>query len=135
MKYFLQIISAIFYTCLFTGIMYLVMVLPIAFIVSLPWWGMLLILLIGGGIIEGLISVFQIIGLLPYSWIVKDNSVAMWISILLMSFNLGRSTWMLWESLIGHGFWAITIALVFSGMVLQLLISASTSIIGLKNNN
>lgn len=134
-KYILQVVSAFLYSNLFTGIMYLVMVLPIAWIISLPWWGMLLVLVFGGGIIEGIISILTAGGLLPFAWIVKGNIVSLCLSLLIIIFNLGRSTIVLWQSLVGNGFWAVMLAVVFTGFVIQLLLATVPTLISMRSED
>ena len=134
-KYILQIVSAFLYSNLFTGIMYLVIVLPLAWIISLPWWGMLLVLVFGGGIIEGIISFLTAGGLLPFAWIVKGNIVSLCLSLLIIIFNLGRSTIVLWQSLVGNGFWAVMLAVVFTGFVIQLLLATIPTLISMRSED
>ena len=133
LKYLAQIVASIVYSNLFTGLMYLIIVLPIAWVLSLPWWGILLVIVLGGGIIEGIISLLQVLGIMPYTWIVKNNTTALVLSILIILFNLGRSTFVLWKSLIGQGTLAIILAIVFTGLIIQLVFSVIPALITFKN--
>ena len=129
MKYIGQILAAFIYTCLFTGIMYLIITVPLAFIISLPWWGILLFVFIGGGILEGIIQMLGGVGIIPYMWIAKKNIVAAGLSILLVLFNVGMNTYKLWQYIWGHGNWAIVFAIVATVMLLQFIYVAITGII------
>lgn len=129
MKYIGQILAAIVYTCIFTGIMYLVITLPLAFIISLPWWGILLFILIGGGILEGIIQMLGTFGVMPYLWIAKENSVATAISMFLVLFNVGSNIYRLWVSLLGQGTWAIIFGVVATVLLLQFVYTAIMGII------
>ena len=129
MKYFGQILASLVYTCLFTGLMYLIITIPLAFIITLPWWGILLFILIGGGIIEGIIHIFGTLGVAPYMWIAKYNSVSTTIAILLVLFNVGCNIYRLWVSLMGQGTWAIIFGVVATVLLLQFIYTAILGIV------
>lgn len=134
MKYIGQIFASIVYTCLFTGIMYLVITIPLAYVIAFQWWGILLYILIGGVLLEGLIQLMGTIGIMPYIWIVKNNIVATSISILLALFNVGTNIYNLWVSLAGHGTWAVIFGLVVTLLLLQFLFMLFTGITAIKSN-
>ena len=129
LKYIGQILAAFIYTCIFTGIMYLVITIPIAYIISLPWWGILLFIFIGGGILEGIIQVLGALGILPYAWITKDNIVSTGLSVLLVLFNVGINIFNLWHVLAGNGKWAIVFGVVVTVMLLQFVYVAILGIV------
>ncbi len=134
MKYIGQLLAAIVYTSLFTGIMYLIITVPLAFIISLPWWGILLFIIIGGGILEGLIQMLGTLGLIPYTWICDNNMLATWISILLVLFNVGMNIYRLWASIVGQGVWAIVFGIIASVLLLQLIYIAIVGIMMAHNH-
>ena len=129
LKYIGQILAAIIYTCIFTGIMYLIITIPLAFIISLPWWGILLFVVIGGGLLEGIIQMLGTFGIAPYLWIVNGNSGAAVISVLLVLFNVGSNIYRLWVSIAGQGNWAIVFGIVATGLLLQFVYIAIVGIV------
>lgn len=133
MKYIGQIIAAVIYTCLFTGVMYYAITIPVAFILALPWWGILLFILIGGGIIEGIIQMLCGFGAVPYAWITKQNNIATAISVLLVLFNVGVNLYRLWATLVGQGTWAIIFGVVATALLLQFVIMAIMGIMTARN--
>lgn len=129
MKYLGQIIASVIYTCIFTGIMYYLITVPLAFILTLPWWGILLFIFIGGGILEGIITMIGTFAMMPYVWIAKKNIIAATISILLVLINVGGNIYNLWRSLSGNGILAIIFGIVVTVMLLQLIYVAISAII------
>ena len=126
-----QILSALIYTSIFTGVMYLVVVLPIGLVLSLPWWGILLYLFIGGGIIESIISLLCGIGMYPYVWIAKKNVIATIISIILVFINVIANIINVWGAIRGNGTWAIVFGIIVTVMLLHFIYAASFGIWGL----
>lgn len=133
LKFIGQVLAAIIYTCIFTGIMYYVIVLPLAFVLTLPWWGILLFILIGGGIIEGIISLLCGLGLFPYAWIVKKNVVATVVSTFLILSNVGINIYRVWSVISGNGVLAVIFGIMVTVMLLQFIYASLTSIWGLYN--
>ena len=95
-----QVLAAVVYTCLFTGLLYLILVLPLGWIISLETKTMILALIFLGGIIQALIVGAQVLLMIPYAWIVKKNIVALVISVglmililLLMTYRFGKTHW------------------------------------------
>ena len=114
-----QVLAAVLYTCVFTGLLYLVLVMPLAWVLTLkPFWMVVVILLLGG-ILQGLIIMAQTFLMMPYVWIVKGNVVALVISIGLLLFNLGRSDVLVWQSSTGHGFWPIVFAVIATVLIVE----------------
>jgi hypothetical protein len=62
-KYLSQILAALIYTPLYTGIMYFVIVFPVLWIVHLSTWKMIVAFIFLGAILEGIISILQVLGL------------------------------------------------------------------------
>lgn len=129
-KYILQVLSAFLYTPLYTGIMYLAIVFPVYWILSLSFWKMVVAIVFLGGVIEGLRAFLQTAGIFPFAWIVKGNKFALGISSALCVISPILNAVMLWRLWLGHGAFGILIAVVFS---LMLLWFAVTSIIVLFN--
>lgn len=114
-----QILAAIVYTCIFTGLLYMVLVLPLVWVLTLkPFWIVVVIILLGG-ILQGIIIMAHTFLLMPYMWIVKENVVALIISIALILFNLGRSDVLIWQASTGHGLWMIIFAIIATGLILE----------------
>lgn len=130
LKFIGQILAALVYTCIYTGIMYYVIVLPIAWVLTLPWWGIVLYLFIGGGIIEGIISLLSGIGLVPYAWIVSKNAIATTISIFLILFNVSINIFRVWQFLWGNGTLAVIFGIVVTVMLLQFIYASSFGVFG-----
>ena len=116
-----QILASIIYTPIYTALMYLVIVFPLSWIMSLSFWKMLLAFIVLGGIVEFCIILLQTIGLLPYKWIVKDNRIALGVSLLLCIVLPWINVCMLWESLLGHGTFAVVIAIVLTAALLHFI--------------
>ena len=124
-----QILASILYTALFSGLMYLLIVLPLAWIVSLPVWAMVLFLLFGCPIIFGLIHLAQEYAAYPFSWIVKENPVSLVLSIGILAFCVVRSTIYLWQMNGGAGFWPAVVCVVATIELLWLLVRVVPAIV------
>lgn len=116
-----QVLAAVAYTCLYTGLIYLITVFPVAWLLSLNTKVMILVLILLGGVIQGLIIGLQTLLLMPYMWIVKKNIVALIISIGLILFNLVRSDILLWQSVSGQGRTAIVVGVIITLLLLEAL--------------
>ena len=128
LKIFGQIIAAIVYTCLYTGLLYLILVMPMAWYLSLSTKAMILVAIFLGGIIEFVLIGAQVLIMMPYAWIVKENVVSLVVSIGLVLFNLIRSDIGVWKSVSGTGSTGIVIAVIITLLILQAII---TTIYGL----
>ena len=132
-KYIGQIIAAILYTCLFTGIMYLIIVLPLGWILSLSTWLMILLFIFLGGLIQAIQTTLVSYASIPYIWIVKKNIVSLSLSILLIVFNMFRSCVMLWNDLSKQGVIAIVFAIVVTIIIILFIVGSVSGIIGYYN--
>lgn len=132
-----QILSALIYTPLYTGVMYMAMVIPTIWIVTLSFWKMIAAIVVLGGIIEGLVMLVQTIGLMPYAWIVKENKVAFWISIALCVVFPILNVISLWRMLLTHGGLGIFTAIILTLIFLQFVYGSVLSLcgLGLKEND
>lgn len=125
-----QVLAAIIYTNLYTGLLYLITVTPVAWILTLKPIVMILLIILLGGIIQGIIIGAQTLIMIPYVWIVKKNIVALAISIGFMLFNIIRSGVRLWQCNVGNGMWATIILVVISILLLESLVVSVVSVIG-----
>lgn len=125
-----QILASIIYTPIYTALMYLVIVFPLSWIMSLSFWKMLLAFIVLGGVIEFCIILLQTIGLLPYKWIVKDNKVALVLSILLCVVLPLFNVYALWNSLLGQGTFAVVVAIVLTAALLHFIFVSVSGILG-----
>ena len=124
-----QVLSAVVYTCLFTGLLYLILVLPFGWLISLKTKTMILALIFLGGIIQALIVGAQVLLMMPYAWIVKNNIVALVISVGLMIFNLTFNDIQVWRNSLDHGTTGIIIAVIITLMIVEALIFSIIGII------
>ena len=115
--------------------MYFAIILPLAYIVTLPWWAMIIVIFLVGGVIEGLISLLIAVGTIPYIWIVKKNAVALVIASIVAIFNIGCNILKLWQVSLGNGFWAILFAIIATGMLLQFAYVTIFSLLGLYSSS
>lgn len=130
-----QVLAAIVYTCIFTGLLYLVLVLPLAWLLSLNTKVMILLLILLGGVLQFLIFGAQVLLMMPYGWIVKNNVVALVTSIGLMLFNLIRSDVMVWQSMSEHGTSAIVVAVIITILIIEALFMSITGIISVYSES
>lgn len=130
-----QVLAAIIYTNLYTGLLYLITVTPVAWILTLKPIVMILLIILLGGIIQGIIIGAQTLIMVPYVWIVKKNIVALAISIGFMLFNLVRSGVRLWQCNMGQGTWATIILIVISILILEALIGSVVCVIGVYSED
>ncbi len=132
MKYLGQILSAIVYTPLYTGIMYLAIAYPFSWVMSLSFWKMVVAILVLGGLIEGLIASLQTFAMMPFAWIVKNNKVSFALStglcVILPICNIVS----LWRAFLGHGAFGVVVAIILSIMLLQFVYGSVLVLCGLK---
>lgn len=133
-KYLAQILTALVYTPIYTGVMYLAIVFPVTWIISLSTWKMILALLFLSGLIEGIIMLLQMLGLLPYSWIVKDNKISLAISVGLCVVLPLYNIYSVWRIIWGHGSWAIVAGLIITFMILQFVLTSIGGILEVRND-
>lgn len=122
LKFLGQILASVVYTFIYTGIMYLVIVFPLAYIISLPWWGILLVMMFFGGLLQGLIHILAGSGILPYMWIVNRNIVATIISVVLILINVGSNMVRVWSAIGGGGTWAFIFGLAVSALLIEFIV-------------
>lgn len=130
-----QVLAAIVYTCIYTGLLYMILVLPLTWLLTLKTAVMILTLVILGGIIQFVIIGAHTLLLMPYMWIVKNNVVALVISICLMLFNLIRSDVTVWKSVLGHGSSAVVVAVIITVFIVEALISSIISVLSLYSDS
>ena len=122
LKFLGQILASVVYTFIYTGIMYLVIVFPLAYIISLPWWGILLVMMFFGGLLQGLIHILAGSGILPYMWIVNKNIVATIIAVVLILINVGSNMIRVWSAIGGGGTWAFIFGLAVSALLIEFIV-------------
>ncbi|MBO4588405.1 MAG: hypothetical protein J5711_05835 [Bacteroidales bacterium] len=114
-----QVLAAIVYTCLYTGLVYLIIVLPMAWYLSLSTKMMILVFVFLGGILEYLLIGLNVFLLMPYGWIVKNNIVALIVSLVLVITNFVLNDIMVWRSTYEYGTTGIIIAIVITLLIVQ----------------
>lgn len=130
-----QILASLIYTPLYTCIMYMAIVIPIVWIVTLSFWKMLAVLIIFSGILEGLVLLLQFLGLMPFSWIVRENKVSFWISVILCICLPICNVISLWKILLEHGDSGIVAAILMTLMFIQFIYGSILSLYGLKDKD
>lgn len=116
--YIAQIIGSVVYTSLFVMIMARLVIYPIAWVSSLPWWGILFVLFIGGSVLLGFVMIIHTITMAPYMWLVHKNIVACSLSIISFIVNTIRYSVGIWEFDLIDNNWVIFTKIV---MILSLL--------------
>lgn len=134
LKFSTQLLAALVYTPLYTGIMYMAILLPFSWIMSLPFWKMIVAFVVLGGLIEGLIAFLQMVGLMPFAWIVKRNKAALWVSTGLCVIFPILNIVSLWRMFLGHGTVGVVAAVILSIMFIQFVCGSVLSLCGLKSN-
>lgn len=129
LEYIAQIVIALLYTAVFATAAYAITVIPLAFILSLSGWQVVLVLIIAGGLIEAIVTGLQFIIMLPFLWIVKRNIVALILCILSFIYNAISYIVYIWQ--IEHeGAWHFVCLLLVSVFILQIFCMATFSTIG-----
>lgn len=124
-----QVLAAVIYTCIFTGLLYMILVLPLAWLLTLKPVVLILVLVMLGGLLQFVIFGLQTLLMLPYAWIVKNNVVALVISVGLMIFNLIRNDVAVWQSMLGQGRSAVVIAVIITILNVEALIMSVVGVI------
>lgn len=130
MKYLLQILSALLYPLLYTGLMYLVILIPLTWILSLSIGWMIVAYVVFGGLIEGAIVLMNSFGLAPFIWINKKNKVSTFISIALCVLFSVWNVISVWGIYSDHGARGVIAAIVFTLLMLQFAVISVVSMIG-----
>lgn len=129
LEYIAQIVIALLYTAIFATAAYAITIIPLAFILSLSGWQVVLVLIIAGGLIEAIVTGLQFIIMLPFLWIVKRNIVALILCILSFIYNAISYIVNIWQ--IEHeGAWHFVCLLLVSVFILQIFGMATFSTIG-----
>ena len=126
-----QFFAAIVYTCLFTGIMYMLLVLPLSWFMTLKIKTMILVGIFFGGIIEYVIIGLQALLMIPYAWIIKNNIVALVISIGLILFNLIYNDVTVWRTTTSYGTEGIVVAVIITLLIAQTILTSIPAIMSL----
>jgi hypothetical protein len=88
-----------------------------------------------GAILEGIITILQVLGLIPFTWIVRNNRVSLWISVavcvLLPLYNIVS----LFMILSKYGNFGIFTAFVLTGFLVQFIYVSVIGIISIKGES
>lgn len=124
-----QFIAALIYTPIYTCALYYAVVLVMGWMISLPWWAILLLVVFGATVLLKFINMFA---LMPFFWISKDNKTASFTAGTLALFFIGYNIYNIWKACLGHGnmaiFFAVLVTLVFLYSLLYLFIALFSSI-------
>lgn len=129
MKYLLQILSALLYPPLYTGLMYFAILIPLTWILSLSVGWMVVAYVVLGGLIEGAIMLMNTIGLAPFHWINNKNKVSTCISIgLCVLFPIWNliTVWGLYPE---YGTRGVVASVVFTLLMLQFVVVSVLSMV------
>lgn len=80
---------------------------------------MILVFVFLGGILEYLLIGLNVFLLMPYGWIVKNNIVALIVSLVLVITNFVLNDIMVWRSTYEYGTTGIIIAIVITLLIVQ----------------
>lgn len=130
-----QVLAAIVYTCIFTGLLYLITVLPLAWFLTLHPVVLILVLVFLGGFLQFVVFGLQTLLLMPYAWIVKNNVVALVISVGLIFFNIIRNDVAVWKAMLGQGRSAIVIAVIITLLLAEVLFTSAFGVIGMYSDS
>ncbi len=133
-KFLGQVLAALIYTPIYTGIMYAAIALPLGWIMSLSFWKMIFAIIVLGGLIEGLIAFLQMVGLFPFAWIIKGNKVSFWLSTGLSVLFPVLNIISLWGFLLAYGTTGVVFAIIVSIMLIQFICNTLLVLFGSKND-
>lgn len=131
--YILQIIAAFLYSGLFSYIAMVIVVCPTMYFLSLPWWAILLIILILGTLISNIFGFLIGLIMMPYLWIVKNNTTSLIISILTICIDFIIGLIKMWQYPF-HGFWQTLVVVIVSLLSISLAIKIIYCLIGTRIN-
>lgn len=122
LKWIVQVIGAIAFTMLFATLMYYLAVAPAAWFVGLSTFWKIIVLIFFVGIIQGLLSLIQSVAAIPYIWLVKENKLALYVSIALLVLAIGANIFNLWKANAGGGGWSIVFCIISSILLLEVVV-------------
>ncbi len=127
MKWIAQVLGSIVYTFIFSALMYILMVWPIAWFLDLSGFWKVMVIFVFAGIIQALITTVQVFATMPYVWLLKENIVATILSIGILAVNLVLNAINVWKECVGNGFWMIVLAIIITVLLLEVLIGSFTA--------
>lgn len=130
-----QFLAAIVYTCIFTGLMYVILVFPLAWFLSLSTKTMILVGIFLGGAIEALLFGLQFLLMMPYAWIVKKNIVSLVVSIGLILFNMTMNDINVWKTTASYGTEGVVVAVIITLIIVQTVGMVTFALVGLYFEN
>lgn len=132
-KYIGQIIGGFLYSIIYTGIIYTITVFPLAYILLLPTWAIIVTALLCGGILFGIYSFFTSIGLVPFAWIIRNNKVAYGLSITTVIVYMLRNIYTLWSEMEGPATYVFIIEIIATIILIWFVCISVMGIIHLYN--
>lgn len=129
-----QVLSSLVYTYVYTWLMYLILIFPLTWILSLNTKIMILVLILFGGIIQALIMLAQTFVMLPYAWIVKNNKAALYLSIALILILFIRWDVNIWQNMLGLGTSAIVVAVIATVFIIEAIIMSIVGLVGMNED-
>ena len=133
-NYILQIIAALLYSGIFSWLVVIAIAVPTGYILSLPWWAIILVFFVFGGIwdlIDGVINLLIGLITLPYAWIVKNNTVSLVISILTILIYFTSDIIKMWKNL-ADGTWNTIVLIIITLSLAGVGIALIRFLIGLR---
>ena len=124
-KYISQLIGAFVYANIFSLILYVVTVLPLAFVLSLQAWQIIILIILFGGFLEFLQHTIIALSTVPFHWIVKGSLTALICAIGLIVYNVARNIYNVWIMSIGNGNMAVFVAIIITLFLLKFIIFSS----------
>lgn len=132
-KFLAQVLSAVVYTTFYMGVIYFIVfsLLPLLFVyvLTFPWWGILISYILLGGLLKWVIGMVQNFGAFPYFWIARKNVVSSTISVLWIVLSVGSNLYTMWKGIWGTNIWSIIFALIVTGLLVEFIFTSITAII------
>lgn len=132
-KYIAQVLSALIYTPIYTGLMYIIILFPTMWILDLSLGKMVLAIIFFGAILEGIVMLLQIIGLTPFMWINKNNKTAFIISTILCAIPPFLNIISIWMVCVKYGVRGFIAAIILSILLLQFIYGSISALMKLKS--
>lgn len=121
-KYIGQLLASLVYTPIYICILFAVIIIPFAWLTSLSSKWIIITIVFLGGLIEGLIFLVKFLGFIPYSWILKDNKCAVWISAAISTLITIRSLYVMWSTFPNYGTMGFITGVIVTALLLQAVI-------------
>ena len=129
-KYIGQLLAALIYSPIYVCILFVTVVLPFAWLLSLSTKWMIIALFFLSGIVECLVLLVRFIGLIPYVWILDKNKYAAGLSATICALLPLRYMYDVWVRFLNFGTTGIVAAIIISIFMLQAVIMTVMFILG-----